>query len=498
MKNFLQFLFCILLAEIGFAQTQLIAYPAVGKGVATTFLTDYHCLGINASALGWGTGYENKRFTTGSTEFGFSFYSDSLSSQKLRNLVQAIRGQVKQDGSGSLNYQDQKEAAGIYAEAGIAMQINYNWGGFAFQSEKFGGIAFSVREDYRWYSRLNKQTADIIFRGKLSSYFDSLTIVVAGDTSTIANSDQLSQDTLGSVISGSFSVPLKLSQLTKGTEIQSVWNRSYSLGYGRKLIGNKEDFALYVGMAGRLIQSVAMFNFRSDDDGVYMYSSISPNFNIDYGPIALFNPSTYAEKGKFLPKVVGSGFGLDLAGSMIVGDFLKVAASVNNIGGVTYKRNVYKINDTLMSNFSLNGLSDVNITQSINQLLSDGGILKLQGQENYFVANAADLRLGASIYIKQVLSVGVDLVAPFNKNAPGSIQNAVYSFGGELRPVKWLAFSAGYIGGGIYQKNIPMGVNFILRDGAYEFGCSSYDILSMFTSSSNSVSGAFGFARVRF
>jgi hypothetical protein len=29
------------------AQTQGIAYTAVGKGVATTFLTDYQCLGIS-------------------------------------------------------------------------------------------------------------------------------------------------------------------------------------------------------------------------------------------------------------------------------------------------------------------------------------------------------------------------------------------------------------------------------------------------------------------
>ena len=29
------------------AQTQGIAYMAVGKGVATTFLTDYQCFGIS-------------------------------------------------------------------------------------------------------------------------------------------------------------------------------------------------------------------------------------------------------------------------------------------------------------------------------------------------------------------------------------------------------------------------------------------------------------------
>ena len=60
------------------AQTQGVAYTAMGKGVATTFLTDYHCLGINSSALGWGPGYEKKRFTMGMTEFGLGIYSDSL------------------------------------------------------------------------------------------------------------------------------------------------------------------------------------------------------------------------------------------------------------------------------------------------------------------------------------------------------------------------------------------------------------------------------------
>lgn len=72
------------------AQTQGIAYPAVGKGVATTFVTDYHSLGINASALGWGNEY-NKKFTTGSSEFNFGIYSDSLNSDKLKQLYKSVR-----------------------------------------------------------------------------------------------------------------------------------------------------------------------------------------------------------------------------------------------------------------------------------------------------------------------------------------------------------------------------------------------------------------------
>ena len=79
---------------VAFSQTQGSAYTAVGKGVATTFLTDYQCLGINTSALGWGTGYKDKRFTTGSSEFGFGMYSDELSRAKLKNLSKSLQSQL--------------------------------------------------------------------------------------------------------------------------------------------------------------------------------------------------------------------------------------------------------------------------------------------------------------------------------------------------------------------------------------------------------------------
>lgn len=498
MRTILFSLVALLFSDFSIAQTQNVAYPAVGKGVATTFVTDYHSLGVNSSALGWGTGYEGKKFTMGATEFGFGIYSDSMSSDKLKKLYKAFRSEMTGSETDSINWQQQADAASDYARAGVSMFVNYNWGGFAFQTQKFGGIAFNVRENYQWYSKLNEETTDIIFHGKLSTYFDSLTIVMNGDTSVIANSQNLSQDTLDNVILGSMAVPLNLSNITKGSEIRSVWNRYYNFGYGRKIFGKDSVFVVYGGIGGRYIQSMAMFNMVSDESGLYMYSSITPDFNIDYGSIANLNPSNFTDRSGLLPKVVGSGYGIDLSASVILFNKLKVAAAVNNIGQVTYTRNVYKINDTLFSNISLNGLSDYNVTQSVQQLLNDGGILSLQGQEKYILKNAADFRFGASMEFGKVLSFGFDVVAPFNSDNPGSIVNPVYAFGGEVRPLKWLALSIGYFGGGIYKSNIPVGVNFILRDGAYEFGVSSYDALTFFTKNSNSISAAFGFARFRF
>ena len=492
----LAFLF---LGIFSFSQTQSIAYTAVGKGVATTFLTDYQCLGVNVSALGWGSGYERKKVTMGSTEFGFSLYSDALTSEKLKKIYGNItKSYFSKNELSSIDYNKQKEAVALFAQSGVALDVNYNWGGFAYQSKLLGGIAFNVSENYSWYSKLSAKTADLIFRGKTGNLFDSLTIVNGGgDTTTIHNSSNLSTDSMNMVISGSFGVPLKLSQLTYGTEIRSVWNRSFNFGYGRKIIGFK-GIELFGGVGYRYIMSMAMFNLKSDENGLYMFSSTSPKLNVDYSDVANGNTSNLIAKSGLSKNSVGIGHGWDLAISAKLFDKFKVAVSVNNIGSVKYKRNVYRVKDTLVSSFSFTGVTDFNITKSVNQMLSSGGLLSLEGQQIYIVKNPANFRLGASYQLRKLLSVGFDLVAPFNRENPGSLQNTVFSIGGEIRPIPFIAISTGYILGGIYKNNIPLGINFILGNGRYEFGISSYNISSVFYKESHSVSAALGFARVRF
>lgn len=497
MKRFSLLTISFFFAFTSLSQTQGISYTAVGRGVATTFVTDYHALGINSSALGWGNRY-GKRFTAGSSEFNLGLYSDSLNVDKLRSLYTAVRKDITGKGDSDADWERQKQYAEEYARAGIVMDASFNWFGFSFHTEKFGGLAFNIGEHYNWYSKLNEETSDLIFQGKWSEYFDQLTVVFGTDTTTIANSDGLSQDTLDHVIAGTIGVGLPLSDITNGSEIKFTWNRHYNIGYGRKIFGSDSTFALYGGIGGRFIQSMAMMTLESNDNGIRMYSSFAPSYDIDYGAIASVNPSNFQESGGSIPKPVGMGYGLDFSASAKIMGFLKVSAAVNNIGSVTYTRNVYSVQDTIVGTMSVNGLSDANITNSINQLLEDGGLITLVGEEEYKINNAANFRLGASIDFGKIASVGVDVVAPFDESNPGSMKNGVISVGGDIRPLKWLTLSAGYLGGGIYKHNIPVGVNFVLGGGTYEFGVSSRDLLTFFLDESNSVSTAFGFARVRF
>lgn len=482
------------------AQSQGISYTAVGKGVATTFVNDYQSLGINSSALGWGPECKDKHFTMGSTEFGMGIYSDSLNVDKLRSLYRTIRSQITGKSADTASWQQQRNYAADYLNVGVSMFADLNWFGFAYQGKRFGGIALNIRESYQWYSRLNSELTDILFKGKLASYFDSLSIRdPSGSVKLIANNDSIAQDTLDMVIKGTISVPLSISSISSGSQIRFQWNRYFNVGYGRKVFGKKSLFEIYAGIGGRYIQSMAMFDMRSDGEGFFVYSSVSPNFNINYDSLsASLNPSNFTKKGNVLPSVVGSGYGIDLSASIIFFGKLKVAAAINNIGQVTYKRNVYRVQDTLVGSLEVNGLNEYNITKAVDKFMQDGGLFKLVGQENYTVANASNFRFGASLDLGKIAKIGVDFVAPFNKELPGSIANAVFSAGGEVKPIKWLAISAGYFGGGIYKNNVPVGVNFSIGEGKYEFGASSYDALSFFRSSSNSISGAFGFARVHF
>ena len=502
MKTIYSTIALFLTINLLFSQTQGISYTAVGKGVATTFVNDYQCLGINSSALGWGPQFSNKPITVGSTEFGVSIYSDSMNVEKLRTLFGAVRSQALGKDVDASTWSQQKQFAADYLNSGVSISANLNWGGFAYQNKRFGGIAINVNENYQWFSRMNSTLTDILFKGKLSNYFDSLSIQDAnGDIQVISNTGNISQDTLNMVIQGNISVPLNLSEILSGSQIRLQWNRNYNIGYGRKIFGKDSLFELFAGIGGRYIQSMAMFDMESDGSpgGFRVYSSLSPNFNIGYdSSVTSLNPSNFTEKGSFLPSAVGSGYGIDLSLSAIIFGRLKIAAAVNNIGQVTYKRNVYRVQDTLVGSLEINGLNEYNITKAVNKFIQQGGLFTLEGKEEHVVVNASNFRFGASCELGKVASLGVDFVAPFNNEIPGSMANAVFSIGGEVRPLKWLSLSAGYFGGGIYRNNVPVGINFCLREGTYEFGVSSYDALSFFLKSSNSISAAFGFARVHF
>ncbi len=352
----------------------------------------------------------------------------------------------------------------------------------------------------RGISKLNDQFSDLIFRGKTAAYFDSLSYFNGMDTVMIANSGTISRDSAGNVISGQASIPLKLSELLNDSYIQLSLNREYHIGYGRRILHIDSVFTLRAGVGARYIQGIAVMNLSATEEGgLQMYSAFSPGFGLDYGAAAAGNPSALPQTGaEFFKSPVGTGYGLDFGVNATFFNKLHVGASVTNIGEMTYTGNLYTVTDTLLVSYSQDGLDNIDFSQAPAELLEEAGLLTIRGETERKVKLPGQLRLGASIELGKFIHLGGELIAPFN-NVPGNIEEFAYGIGGDLKLFGGrVILMTGISGGGSYDTQLPIGVNFVLGNGSYEFGIASRDAITFFTENSPTLSTAFGFARFRF
>lgn len=487
-------IFSFFISVVTIAQTELIAYPSVGKGVASTFATDYHALGINPANLGW-KAYDDKSFTIGTTEFGFAVNSEALTNQGLRD---DIKGIVVNRTLDSLSSEEKRQAIQSFTDNAFNFSVNSNIFGFAYQNERFGGIALSIRMRANWSSSFNEEFTDLLFNGKQSAYFDSLSYVNGIDTSMVANTGSYA-DSSGVVLNGQANIPLNISQLMEGTSLKLSWNREYHFGYGRRILNIDDKLEVFVGAGVKYIQGIAYFDLESEGGNLKMISALSSGFDLDYGVAALNNPSALTQNGQaFFKSSVGNGWGFDLGAHVLFLNKIHVAASVTDIGSMTYTGNVYEAIDTLVVDISNSGLKDVNITESVPNLLEDTGLLKLKGKEEFTVSLPATLRIGGSIELGKIAHVGIDLVAPLN-DVPGSFNGFSWGVGGDVKLLKGsVVLMTGVTGGAGRSAQIPLGINFVLKGGAYEFGIASRDAVTFFRDNAPSLSTALGFARIRF
>lgn len=494
MKKIIAFALLVV-SSITYAQTEYVAYPSTGKGVATTFVTDYHALGINPANLGWQQ-YPDKKITTGSTEFGLSVYSSALSKQDLRDNIWGV---IKSGSLDTLSSEQKIQAAKDFGGSDFAFNFDNNIFGFSYQAPKFGGIAISIRTRASWNSNFNADFSNMLFQGHQASYFDSLIYVDGIDTTMVAN-DGTYGDSTGAVISGHASVPLNLSELLDGTYLRLSWNREYHIGYGRQLLDLDSNVIVYGGVGAKYIQGIAYFDLSSKDGELKMVSAMSPGFDINYGIAALTNPSAIPSgaANSFFKSSVGQGWGFDVGAHVLLFKKLHLAASVTNIGQMTYTGNVYEAVDTLVLSFSNSGLADMNITNSVPEMLEESGLLKINGKESFTVSLPGTFRMGGSLELGKIAHIGIDMVAPFN-DVPGSFNGFAWGVGGDIKLAKGaVTLMTGVTGGGGYDLQMPIGINFAIKGGTYEFGVASRDAVTFFKDNAPTLSMAMGFARMRF
>ncbi|MFP5470716.1 MAG: DUF5723 family protein [Bacteroidia bacterium] len=480
------------------AQYEFSSFTATGRGGATTFVTDYQAVGINPANLGWQYKFDDKTFAFGLLEMTYSVRSEALNKDGLKSIYRSSIGEEP-----PFTYDQKIQAAKDFTGAGFAINMDFSTLGMAYHDEKVGGFGFRVNDRIHSWVKLGQPASEILFLGYTAPYFDQYTlrngdIMSAQDYEStygyedgVYNSDT---DTLA-IVTGTSLNPKYISELMKGSELQMSWYREYNLSYGRKILDLEEKFQLSIGAGVKYLQGFGLVDIYEENGNIIAYSSMSPIFGIDYGTAALSNPSTVEQTGK-MPVSVGKGWGFDFGVSALIAEKLKLGFALTNIGSITWDGNVYTVQDTIMYETDNAGLESYNIFEQLGEITSNDGLFKWNGLETKTVQLPTMYRMGASIELGEKAEIGVDVLFPGNE-VPGNFEGAIIGFGGDVRLLKWMKISAGFLSSKNYGTQIPLGLTLGPESGSYEFGIASRDAVSFFKDEGSTLSLAIGFLRFR-
>ena len=448
------------------AQVDQLAFGTSGSGLSTAILNDYQCVGINPANLGW-IKDEGKSVHLGLIDFGVSIFSNALTKNDIKSSYLTFSGS-------EFSFEEKVKAAEIFNQKSLALDLGINELGVAFQNEKIGGFAFSIRERISTYFYFDNIFSELLFEGFKAPYFDS----VYWDPKLL--------DSIGVAFN-----PTKYSTLFGGSRISMNWFREYNLSYGRNVI-DMDLIKIYAGIGLKYLTGYGTFDLMVKDGELTGYTSLSPVFGIKWGDN--YTPSHLPEDGKF--KKVGTGLGFDIAISALLMKQIRVAVSVCDIGSITWNGNVYEVYDTMLKELQTAGFNNYNVFLEAEKMFEHKGVFKWRGLESKKISLPTMVRFGAAWEPTNKINVGADFAIPA-KDVAGGYQNVAWAFGANYSPFKWVQLSAGVTGGGNYGVNIPLGLKFKVAS-TWEIGVSTRDIVTYISNVKPAVSASFGFLRFCF
>jgi hypothetical protein len=449
------------------SQTQSGAFTVTGAGYSTAVVTDYQCVGLNPANLGWKRNNHFVNFGVG--EGTFSVYSEPLK----RTLV----NELFSSSDTKFTSEEKQEAIKNFTETKLQFEGNASAIGISFQDDKIGGFGFAIKERIMWDSFLNEQSADILFNGYNSSYFDTI---------------QYNPET-GDSVGISFD-PQYVSKLFEKTYLEMLWFREYNLSYGKRIFKN-EKISLFGGIGIKYIRGYSVFNYAYKNGVVKAYSALNPVMQVDYD-----TPSpSKVENNDY--QAIGNGWGLDLGLTALLFDKLRISLAMTDAGQIKWNGNVYEGEDATLVDIVTSGLDNYNIFElddnaAFDQLKWGGWI----GLENKSTPLPMSLRFGGAYLLNEKFELGTDFYFPVN-DAPGSYDKLIFGLGTRIKPVKWFRGSIGMVTGGATGTGVPVGISLLPFNNnsfSWELGIAVKDITSYFSQGNPTVSVAFGLLRFSF
>lgn len=468
-----------------FGQSEGSVVSATGRaGVATTFVTDYHSIGINPANLGLRTKYETKHTTFGLLETNISAFAKGVTTNQLADLIL---------NNETLSPSNQIKAANLFASNNISINADVMLFGLAYQSDKFGGLAFSVNEVVRTNMNMSQSYTNLAFAGGLATqYFDKLKLK---NNTTVTNDPYQYEANQAIGIDSALSTRgFTLGQVFNGSNVKAHYFRTINAAYGREIFRN-EIFNVSMGVGVKYVMGYYYMNIESKNNVLSGKVADNPLFNLIS---ETFNLPAANSKDLGFISPQGNGFGFDIGATAEVYDRLKVGVSLVNVGAVKYTHNTYLVNDDTIKAIKYDKATGDAINETVFWRETNSFTVKLP----------TTLRLGASLsLLEKKLEIGADVIVPLNKEA-GNINQAIYAVGGDLLLVKWLKLSSGASIGGNFSNNIngyathvciPFGATFILGENAgCEISLATRDVVSLIDFNGISPLYSAGICAIRF
>jgi hypothetical protein len=470
------------------AQSEFSAFTITGKGTAGSFATDYHALGINPSNLDWAPEYEGKFVTFGLSEFAGSIYSEALTKKD-------VRANLFQKDFDELTYDDKLALSREFATTSTAIDADLMSFGVGVATNKLGGFAFSIRDNFEYFSTAGELASDLIYLGYQAPYFENLVIQTPDSLVTIPNDPDFVESPDSTIVMGYTNKPVSMAEALDGTHVSMQWVREYQIGYGKKIYSN-DSWALYGGIGLKYLVGNAILQLDAEDGEVTAFGAVSPIFDINYDlDEDEVSPSQLPEDAAPLAPV-GRGFGLDLGASMIIQENIRLGVAVTNIGSMTWDGNLYKMDEGLLDTLYNGGVESNDYKEQLQAWLEPEGLFEWEGTASQKTKLPTRMSVSGRMDINEQIRVGVEAIFPVN-DVIGNLDRPIISVGGDISPAPFVRFSLGFVQGGNYDFKIPVGVSFHIAQGTWEVGIASRDMITFFTENQPTVSASFGFLRFR-
>ncbi len=468
-----------------YAQLEKAAFTEAGRGAVNAFATDYQCLGINPANMAYGNRFDRKAMA-GFAQWSFSNYGEGFTRSEILDI---FRGPGDE-----LSMQEQVNAASRFANSAVALDLSVLLAGFSLSTERAGHFAFSIGARVTHFSRFNANAASQLWQGFVDPYFDQWVVPQpGGGTMTIPNggpNSPLVQD----VIVGIASNPQSITSLYDGSEVRTMGYMEYQVGYSNTLYRGV-DVAIHGGIGIKYLQGHFLLDIAVEDQQLTRaFMAHTPIIDFDFGEAARTNPSAVSGSGL---RPVGDGWGVDLGMAMEIGEKWRVSASVTDIGSITFDGNVYTVRDTLIFDTETTGISSFDPTDQLDAFSGRDGLFPWEGVASRSFNLPTQLRLGFGYLLSDRLQFGLDVALPFNDN-PGNIERLGFAAGMDYIPSELIRLSGGIAAGDNYGFRVPLGINFSVGEGAWEFGVATRDALFYIRDDRPNISLAMGFLRFRF